>query len=64
MIHLEKLCKKKSRFDLATQITMPIFQKIATPGMLVKPTVSKPIDMISMLSQITVKVPLSQLFKI
>ena len=35
-----------------------------TLGILVKPTISKPIDMISMLSQITVKVPLFELFRI
>ena len=42
----------------------PIVQKALSPGMILKPTISNPIDMISMLSQINIKVPLSELFRI
>ena len=35
-----------------------------TLGMIVKPTISNPNDMISMLSQITIKDPLFKLFRI
>ena len=43
---------------------VPTIQKTSTPGTLVKPTIVKPIDMIPMLSQIIVKNPLSELFRI
>ena len=41
-----------------------VIQKFPILGIIVKPTMSDPIDMISMLSQITIKVPLSNFFRI
>ena len=55
---------KKSELDVVKQNVVPTAQTTLTPGNIVKPTVVEPVDMISMLSQITVKVPLSKLFRI
>ena len=56
--------EKNLGYDLAKQVVVPTIQRTSTPSLLVKPTVFEPIDMISMLSQIIVKVPLSKLFRI
>lgn len=56
--------EKQSGSNTTKQIIVPIVQKTTTSGILVKPTMTEPIDMIFMLSQITVKVPLSKLFRI
>ena len=50
--------------NIDKKITVPSIQKISTLGILVKPIVCDPIDMICMLLQIIVKVPLSELFRI
>ena len=55
---------KKSGPDTIKKIVVPAVHKISTLGILIKPTIIEPVDMISMLSQITVKVPLSELFRI
>ena len=44
--------------------TSPTIPKALTLGMIMKPTISDPLDMLSMLSQITIRVPLSKLFRI
>ena len=56
--------EKGSGPDTVKQIIVHVAQKVLTLGMIMKPTMSNPIDMISMLSQITIKVPLSKLFRI
>ena len=43
---------------------VPTAQKTSIPGIIVKPTTIEPIDMIAMLSQITMKVPLYELLRI
>ncbi len=53
---------EKSEPDVVKQKVVPTTQKTLIPGTIVKPTVVEPIDMIAMLSQITVKVPLSVSF--
>lgn len=58
------LLEKELGSDTTKELKVPAIQKNPAPGTLVKPTISKPIDMISMLSQIIVKVPLSELFRI
>lgn len=55
---------KKLGFDTTKHIILHVVQKTSTLGILVKPNISEPIDMISMLSQITIKVPLSKFFRI
>ena len=55
---------EKSEPDVVKQKVVPTTQKTPILGTIVKPTVVEPVDMIAMLSQITVKVPLSELFRI
>ena len=56
--------EKKLGSDTIKKIIVSVVKKVPTPSMIVKPTIFDPIDMISMLSQITIKVPLSKLFRI
>ena len=56
--------EKNSASNSSKEIVLPTIQWTSTLGMLLKPTVLEPIDMISMLSQIIVKVPLYELFRI
>lgn len=63
-IEKEIVEEKGSRSDNSKQIVILAASKAPTLGMIVQTTMSEPIDMISMLSQITVKVPFSKLFRI
>ena len=56
--------EKGSRSATTKKVIEPIVQKALILGMIMKPTISNPIDMISMLAQITIKVTLSKLFRI
>lgn len=55
---------KKSKPDTIKKTMVHAAQKPSIVGIIVKPATIEPIDMIAMLSQITVKVPLSKLLRI
>lgn len=56
--------EKKSELGISKQMAGPTTQTLSSPGISINPTIYDLVDMISMLSQITIKLPLSEMFRI